>query len=247
MKEFTVTQRDITVLYKSPVWVTLSQRSSVSLKWSVPGHYRLLSWQNNKRVATSTSLITISWTRTGNMLNNDEEHIENVAACVLYLYLYLYLYLTDILLRLFDKNVLKTSDVNFNIYLSTFFLKCIIKTSLPPHLWRTEHHLSCCRHFLQVQPASGARTGLARPRPPLGPSHSPGLFKCSPPSLQWALLLSSLCAPERRILASDRRTERTVCVTHLSVWTSCRLETCGEFVLLLCAERRADTVDTKCV
>lgn len=121
------------------------------------------------------------------------------------------------------------------------------KTSLPPHLWRTEHHLSCCRHFLQVQPASGARTGLARPRPPLGPSHSPGLFKCSPPSLQWALLLSSLCAPERRILASDRRTERTVCVTHLSVWTSCRLETCGEFVLLLCAERRADTVDTKCV
>lgn len=37
----------------------------------------------------------------------------------------------DILLRLFDANVLKTSDVNFNIYLSTFFLKCMMK-NLPP-------------------------------------------------------------------------------------------------------------------
>lgn len=147
------------------------------------------------------------------------------------------------LMQMFSKLQMSTLTFTFPLYSWSAWWK----TSLPPHLWRTEHHLSCCRHFLQVQPASGARTGLARPRPPLGPSHSPGLFKCSPPSLQWALLLSSLCAPERRILASDRRTERTVCVTHLSVWTSCRLETFGEFALLLCAERRADTVDTKCV
>lgn len=39
-------------------------------------------------------------------------------------------------------------------------------------------------------------------------SHFPGLFKCSPPSLQWALLLKSRCAPERwrtSVSNSDRR------------------------------------------
>lgn len=145
---------------------------------------------------------------------------------------------------------LKSSNVNFIIHISTFSLQCMMVNLIPasPVADWTPPLL------LQVQPASGARTVFARPRAPLGPAHSPGLFKCSPASLQWALLLSSLCAPARRILASDRRTERTVCVTHLSVWTSCGLETVnkfgfflGEFVLLLCAERPADKVDKKCV